>query len=113
MLVHDALMQADGLTGDGRRCRREGSVLPDSYAFQRGDTRAAVVARMQKAMRDYLAAAWAKRKPGIAVTTPERGDHPRLDRREGDRQAVRAADGRGGLCATGCSAACRCRPIRP
>jgi UPF0755 protein len=26
---------------------------------------------MQKAMSDYLAAAWAKRKPGIAVTTPE------------------------------------------
>jgi UPF0755 protein len=46
-------------------------VLPDSYAYQRGDTRAAVVARMQKAMRDYLATAWAKRKPGIAVTTPE------------------------------------------
>ena len=70
VLVHDALMKADGLTGDVP-VPAEGSVLPDSYAFQRGDTRASVVARMQKAMRDYLAAAWAKRKPGIAVTTPE------------------------------------------
>lgn len=70
VLVHDALMKADGLTGDVP-VPAEGSVLPDSYAFQRGDTRASVVARMQTAMRDYLAAAWAKRKPGIAVTTPE------------------------------------------
>ena len=70
VLVHEALMKADGLTGDVP-VPAEGSVLPDSYAFQRGDTSASVVARMQKAMRDYLAAAWARRKPGIAVTTPE------------------------------------------
>jgi UPF0755 protein len=69
VLVHDALAKADGLTGTVP-VPAEGSVLPDSYAFQRGDTRAQVVARMQKAMRDYLAAAWAKRKPGIAVKTP-------------------------------------------
>lgn len=70
ILVHEALQRADGLTGDVA-VPREGSVLPDSYAYQRGDTRAAVVARMQKAMAEYLAAAWKKRKPGIAVTTPE------------------------------------------
>ena len=70
IMVRDALMKADGLTG-AVAVPAEGSVLPDSYAFQRGDTRASVVARMQRAMGDYLAAAWAKRKPGIAVTTPE------------------------------------------
>ncbi|MEG3090904.1 endolytic transglycosylase MltG [Sphingomonas sp. PB1R3] len=69
VLVHDALMRADGLTGDVA-VPAEGSVLPDSYAYQKGDTRAAVVARMQKAMKDYLAQAWADRKPGIAVKTP-------------------------------------------
>lgn len=70
VLVHDALMRADGLTGDVP-VPAEGSVLPDSYAYQKDDTRASVVARMQKAMKDYLAKAWAKRKPGIAVTSPE------------------------------------------
>ncbi len=70
VLVHDALAKADGLTGDVA-VPAEGSVLPDGYAYQRGDTRGAVLARMQSAMRDYLKAAWAKRKPGIAVTTPE------------------------------------------
>lgn len=49
----------------------EGSLLPDSYDFRRGEARAAVVARMQKAMRDYLAEAWAKRKPSAVVTSPE------------------------------------------
>ena len=70
VLVHDALMKADGLAGPVP-VPAEGSVLPDSYAFQRGDTRASVVGRMQAAMRDYLAAAWKNRKPGLAVSTPE------------------------------------------
>lgn len=48
----------------------EGSVLPDSYDFQRGEPRAAVLARMQAAMRAYLAEAWAKRKPTSVVKTP-------------------------------------------
>ena len=70
MLVHDALMRADGLTGYVA-VPKEGSILPDSYAYQKGDTRASVVARMQKAMTDYLAKAWANRKPGIAVKSPQ------------------------------------------
>ena len=70
VLVHDALMRADGLTGDVA-VPAEGSILPDSYAYQKGDTRASVVARMQKAMKDYLTQAWADRKPGIAVKTPQ------------------------------------------
>jgi UPF0755 protein len=48
----------------------EGSVLPDSYAYQRGESRAQMVARMQVPMTQYLAQAWAKRKPGLVVKTP-------------------------------------------
>ncbi len=69
VLVHDALTRAEGL-GGVVPVPAEGSILPDGYAFQRGDTRGELVGRMQAAMRTYLAAAWAKRKPGIAVTTP-------------------------------------------
>jgi UPF0755 protein len=69
ILVHEALMKADGLNGPVA-VPAEGSVLPDTYAFNRGETRAAVLARMQKAMTEYLAKAWARRKPGIAVATP-------------------------------------------
>ncbi len=70
VMVRDALMKADGLVGPVA-VPAEGSILPDSYAFERGDTRASVVVRMRKAMDAYLAAAWAKRKPGIAVSTPD------------------------------------------
>ena len=69
ILVHEALMKADGLSGQVA-VPAEGSVLPDTYAYNRGETRAAVLARMQKAMTEYLAKAWARRKPGIAVSTP-------------------------------------------
>ena len=67
--VYEALMKADGLTGD-IAVPVEGTVLPDTYAYSRGDTRQSVLDRMQKAMVDYLAQAWAKRKPGIAVDNP-------------------------------------------
>jgi UPF0755 protein len=69
VIVHDTLMKAAGLVGPVA-VPREGSLLPDSYAYQPGDTRASVVARMQKAMDAYLVGAWAQRRPGIAVTTP-------------------------------------------
>lgn len=70
IVVYERLMAEPLLTGEVA-APAEGSVLPDSYAFQRGDTRAKIVDRMQTAMRDYLAGAWKKRKPGIAVSTPE------------------------------------------
>jgi UPF0755 protein len=49
----------------------EGSLLPDSYSYQRGETRAAVVARMQKAMTKALAALWPKRTGKCPVDTQE------------------------------------------
>lgn len=70
VMVHQALMAQPLLTGD-IPVPAEGSVLPDTYDFERGETRAAVLKRMQDAMTRYLAEAWAKRKPGIAVNTPE------------------------------------------
>lgn len=70
VLVHDALMAAPELTGEVA-VPAEGSVLPDSYSYVRGDTRQAVVDRMQAAMRSYLDEAWKRRKPTTAVKTPE------------------------------------------
>ena len=49
----------------------EGSVLPDSYGFQRGDTRASVVKRMQGAMDKALAELWPKRSGDCPVANPE------------------------------------------
>lgn len=69
VLVREKLMAEKLLTGDVAT-PREGSVLPDSYSFERGETRAAVLKRMQAAMKKTLAELWAKRKPGIAVRSP-------------------------------------------
>ena len=49
----------------------EGSVLPDSYSFQRGDLRAAVVKRMQSAMDKALAELWPRRSQDCPVATPD------------------------------------------
>ncbi|MBA3940184.1 MAG: endolytic transglycosylase MltG [Sphingopyxis sp.] len=45
----------------------EGSILPDSYAFTTGESRSAVVARMQAAMDRAFAELWAKRSPRSAA----------------------------------------------
>lgn len=70
ILVHERLMAAEQLQGEVA-VPLEGSILPDSYAYNRGDTRQQVLDRMQSAMDKYLAEAWARRKPNIAVSTPE------------------------------------------
>ncbi|MET0307072.1 MAG: endolytic transglycosylase MltG [Sphingomonas sp.] len=69
IIVYETLMKAPELSGP-LTVPVEGTVLPDSYAYNKGDTRQAVLDRMQKAMVDYLGKAWAARKPGIAVSNP-------------------------------------------
>jgi UPF0755 protein len=49
----------------------EGTVLPDSYGYQRDETRASLVARMQKAMSATLADLWPKRSTDCPVVTPD------------------------------------------
>jgi UPF0755 protein len=49
----------------------EGSLLPDSYGYQRGEARAALVTRMQKAMEKTIAELWAKRSGDCPVVTPD------------------------------------------
>src|SRR3546814_9847054 len=45
----------------------EGSVLPDTYAYTTGETRAALLKRMQAAMDKAFAGLWAKRSPRTAA----------------------------------------------
>ncbi|MBX7531980.1 endolytic transglycosylase MltG [Qipengyuania sp. 1XM1-15A] len=70
ILVYERLMAEELLTGE-IEVPEEGSILPDTYDFERGESRASVIARMQKAMDDYLAEAWEKRTDKAVVKTPE------------------------------------------
>ena len=67
IMVYERLMAEPLLVGP-IPVPAEGSVLPDTYDFERGDNRTKILARMQAAMKNYLAEAWSRRKPGIAVS---------------------------------------------
>ena len=69
IMVHERLMANDELTGDVS-VPAEGSVLPDSYAFDKGESRAAVLKRMQDAMTSTLAKLWAERAPNSVAKSP-------------------------------------------
>ncbi len=49
----------------------EGSVLPDSYGYQRGEQRGTLVDRMQSAMNKVVAELWPKRSMDCPLATPE------------------------------------------
>jgi UPF0755 protein len=66
ILVQERLAAAPGLSGEAP-LPEEGSVLPNSYSYQRGESRAAVLARMQAAMTKTLDQLWAKRSPETVV----------------------------------------------
>ncbi len=60
---------AEGLAGETPPFA-EGALLPETYAYQFGDTRAALVRRMTQAMDQALAEAWAARAPNLPLATP-------------------------------------------
>lgn len=68
ILVHERLMAEELLSGEVD-VPAEGSILPDTYDFSKGEERAQLIGRMQAAMDQYLQKAWAARKDNIAVTT--------------------------------------------
>lgn len=70
VMVHDRLMAVEELTGE-IEVPAEGSVLPNTYDFRRGETRAAVLERMQQAMTRTIEELWPQRKPHSMVNSPE------------------------------------------
>ncbi len=70
IMVYERLMANPLLTGD-IAVPPEGSVLPDTYEIQRGESRQAVLSRMQAAMQRALAEEWEKRGPTTVARTPQ------------------------------------------
>lgn len=69
-MVADALSREPALIGSAPT-PPEGAVLPDTYQFERGDDRAAVLKRMMDARDQLLATLWSKRQAGLPFSTPE------------------------------------------
>jgi UPF0755 protein len=70
VLVQEKLASIAELTG-AAPLPAEGSVLPSSYDWQRGETRAAVLKRMTDAMSKELDALWSGRKGTCPVNSKE------------------------------------------
>lgn len=69
-MVLDALRAEEELVGTVDE-PPEGSILPDTYRLERGETRTAVIQRMREARDKVLAELWAARQPGLPIETPE------------------------------------------
>ena len=63
------LERTEALTGEVPPLQ-EGTLLPETYVFLRGDARASIVRRAAAAMDQALAEAWAARAPDLPLTSP-------------------------------------------
>lgn len=68
--VYERLLANEILTGE-IEVPREGSILPNSYSFEKGETRVQVLARMTAAMDEALLDAWQNKSSNSAVKTAE------------------------------------------
>jgi UPF0755 protein len=59
------------LTGEVVETPREGTLLPDTYKFERGMTRQQIINAMQAAHRQVLAQIWQRRSPELPVKTAQ------------------------------------------
>jgi len=65
------LLENDVLSGNIRDVPREGSLLPDSYHFNRGFTREQVIQRMRQAQERLVREVWERRNPDLPLKTPD------------------------------------------
>ena len=63
------LERTEGLTGEVPPIE-EGALLPETYAFQWGDSRAGITRRAEQAMTQALAEAWGHRAEDLPLATP-------------------------------------------
>jgi UPF0755 protein len=59
------------LKGDIPEIVAEGSLLPETYHFHRGDTRQSLINRMQQAQQRVLSDAWENRQANLPLASPQ------------------------------------------
>jgi UPF0755 protein len=65
------LTENDILSGQVREIPREGTLLPETYRFERGTTREQVIQRMQQAQRRLVTEIWERRSPDVPIRSVE------------------------------------------
>ncbi len=62
---------ASNLIGEITEIPPEGTLLPDTYSFERGSDRQAIIDRMSEAFQVQIAEIWASRAPDLPLTSAE------------------------------------------
>ena len=65
--VEALLFEASGLDWEGYSSPEEGSLLPETYFYTRGEKASSLVARMQKNMQSALDKLWQERAPDLPI----------------------------------------------
>lgn len=65
------LAAVEPLTGDITTVPPDGTLLPETYHFHRGDTRESVLERMRQSMAQALAELWQARDENLPLASPE------------------------------------------
>ena len=84
--------ETDGLDGTITEIPPEGSLLPETYHFERGMDRRMLVTRMQQAMRATIKELWETRADNLPIKHPKRllFWRPSLKRKPASQPSVRA-----------------------
>lgn len=69
--IINLIATADGLTNDLSPSVKEGTLLPETYGYERGESRAALVRRMEVALNRTLSDLWAGRAAGLPLDSSE------------------------------------------
>lgn len=69
--VFAAVHAVEGLEGELLKRPPEGTLLPETYYFSLGDSRAELLTRMGEAMRDTLNELWSGRAEGLPFESPD------------------------------------------
>lgn len=69
--IKQMMESIDTLTGTFPKDIKEGTLMPDTYHFTRGSSRAEIVQQMQEAMKEFLKAEWEKRQENLPIESPK------------------------------------------
>ena len=70
-MIYKLVVADPVLVGEAGPEPAEGTLLPETYLFTRGTTRAELLQRMKKAQTGFLQAQWNSRAPALPLATPE------------------------------------------
>lgn len=69
--IVEMLNNTSALEGEITRTPKNGTLLPETYHYTRGDTRMSIIERMENAMKRTLTELWPTRADGLPFKSPE------------------------------------------